>query len=137
MQEHRSLGVLAPVALLRLEGLCALSASAFAYHTLGFGWWQFGLLFLVPDLSMLGYLAGKRMGAALYNLGHTYVVAASFGAVCWLADVRAGVGPALIWIAHIGFDRGLGYGLKQASGFGDTHLGVLGRQRGSAKSDDR
>ncbi|MCS4316879.1 hypothetical protein M2407_001178 [Serratia sp. BIGb0234] len=35
---------------------------------------------------------------------------------------------ALIWGAHIGFDRALGYGLKYASGFADTHLGGLGRK---------
>jgi hypothetical protein len=36
-------------------------------------------------------------------------------------------GPlALIWLAHIGIDRALGYGLKYASGFGFTHLGRIG-----------
>jgi len=33
---------------------------------------------------------------------------------------------ALIWFAHIGIDRALGYGLKYTSGFKDTHLGRLG-----------
>jgi len=35
----------------------------------------------------------------------------------------------LIWFAHIGFDRALGYGLKYASAFSDTHLGRIGRHR--------
>jgi hypothetical protein len=33
---------------------------------------------------------------------------------------------ALIWLAHIGFDRALGYGLKYKAGFGFTHLGRIG-----------
>jgi hypothetical protein len=32
---------------------------------------------------------------------------------------------AMIWLAHIGFDRALGYGLKYSAGFGFTHLGRL------------
>jgi hypothetical protein len=36
---------------------------------------------------------------------------------------------ATIWIAHIGFDRALGYGLKYGSGFTHTHLGRIGRDR--------
>jgi hypothetical protein len=36
---------------------------------------------------------------------------------------------ALIWLAHIGIDRALGYGLKYSAGFGFTHLGRIGRQK--------
>ena len=35
---------------------------------------------------------------------------------------------ALIWAAHIGFDRALGYGLKYPTSFGETHLGRIGRR---------
>jgi hypothetical protein len=35
---------------------------------------------------------------------------------------------ALIWAAHVGFDRMLGYGLKYPTAFGDTHMGRIGRQ---------
>ena len=34
---------------------------------------------------------------------------------------------AMIWLAHIGIDRALGYGLKYSAGFGFTHLGRIGR----------
>ncbi|MGB8400729.1 DUF4260 family protein [Bradyrhizobium sp.] len=34
---------------------------------------------------------------------------------------------AMIWLAHIGFDRALGYGLKYQAGFGFTHLGRIGK----------
>ncbi|MEF9606012.1 DUF4260 family protein, partial [Paracoccus sp. PXZ] len=33
-----------------------------------------------------------------------------------------------LWLAHVGFDRVLGYGLKLPSGFRDTHLGRIGRE---------
>ncbi len=104
--------------------------SALVYHRLGFNWWHFGLMFFLPDLSMLGYISGKEIGAALYNLGHTYVIAVPCGVVCWFLDNTVGMTAGLVWIAHIGFDRALGYGLKHASGFGDTHLGTVGRNRG-------
>ena len=32
------------------------------------------------------------------------------------------IGFSLIWLAHIGFDRTLGYGLKCPTAFKDTHL---------------
>ena len=34
---------------------------------------------------------------------------------------------AMIWLAHIGFDRALGYGLKYERGFGFTHMGRIGK----------
>lgn len=123
-----------PVIILRLEALCAFVASVLAYHRFGFNWWHFGLLFFLPDLSILGYIYGKKVGAALYNIGHTYAVAVPFGAVFWFADNQLGMAAGLVWIAHIGFDRCLGYGLKHASGFGDTHLGRTGRTRGQLNS---
>ncbi len=57
---------------------------------------------------------------------HTYISPLVLGTVGVLADVSLAVLLALIWTAHIGFDRVLGYGLKYATAFGDTHLGRLG-----------
>ena len=37
--------------------------SILAYHWQLGSWWTFAALFLVPDLSMLGYLAGPSVGA--------------------------------------------------------------------------
>jgi len=99
--------------LLRLEGLVVLAAALAGYSQLGAGWGAFAIAFLLPDLSWLGYLAGPRQGAAAYNVAHSY-----------LGPVALALG--LVWCAHIGFDRMLGYGLKYASGFGATHLGRLG-----------
>lgn len=113
---------LADVVLLqRLEGLVALAGAVAAYGWLGQSWIVFALLFIAPDLFMLGYLRGKSTGALVYNLGHTYAAPAVLvliglaGGGAWL------FGVATIWIAHIGFDRMLGYGLKLGD-FKQTHL---------------
>ncbi len=119
----------APRLLLRLEGGAVLAAAAAAYAHAGQGWGMFALLFLVPDLSMLGYLRGPRVGALCYNLGHSYLGPAALGAIGLAASQPLSMALALIWIAHIGFDRLLGYGLKHAAGFGFTHLGVVGSAR--------
>lgn len=111
-----------PLTLLRIEGGLALAAAVLAYGALGGAWGLFALLFLLPDLSMAGYLLGRRLGALSYNAGHTYIAPALAGAVLYLADGPHVARLALIWAAHIGFDRLLGYGLKYPTGFGRTHL---------------
>ncbi|MGH8459822.1 MAG: DUF4260 domain-containing protein [Nevskiales bacterium] len=113
--------------LLRIEGLAVLAAAAAAYAQFGAGWGWFAALFLVPDLSFLAYLAGPRAGAAAYNVMHSYVGALALLAVGVLGAMPLMLAVALVWCAHIGFDRALGYGLKYAGGFGETHLGRLGR----------
>jgi hypothetical protein len=114
-------------AVLRLEGLCVLAASAFAYSKFGAGWGVFFVCFFLPDLSFLGYLAGPRVGALTYNGAHSYVgaVACLAASIAWPSQVPLAAG--LIWVAHIGFDRALGYGLKYSEGFSFTHLGPIGR----------
>ena len=90
-------------------------------------WFMFFLLVLVPDLSMLGYLAGPAVGSRLYNLVHNYV-APLFLACYGLSIGRQDVVPyALVWMAHVGFDRMTGMGLKYPTAFRDTHLGRIGR----------
>ena len=107
---------------LRLEGVAIALAAAAVYQILAGSWLLFALLFLVPDIFMLGYLRNPKVGALVYNLGHTYV--APFILLFWWFTVSA---PAVLWVAciwtaHIGFDRALGYGLKDTSGFKNTHL---------------
>ena len=119
--------------ILRLEGVAMLVLSAAAYSQWSqHGWGLFALLFLAPDLSIAGYLAGSRIGAVTYNVVHTYVgpAALACAAVLWLGPFWLGI--ALIWSAHIGFDRAVGYGLKLPAGFHDTHLGPMGRSRANA-----
>ncbi len=114
-------------AVLRLEGLAVLLAALVAYQHAGFAWSTFAWFILLPDLSFLGYLAGPRLGALSYNLAHSY----TGPVLCLAAAIGLGMPlalcAALIWLAHIGVDRSLGYGLKYAQGFGFTHLGRVGK----------
>lgn len=113
--------------LLRLEGLAFFAVAVAAYAQYGAGWGWFAALFLLPDLSFAAYLAGPRVGAAAYNASHSYIAALALGALGLLAAMPSVLAVALVWCAHIGFDRALGFGLKYASGFDRTHLGRLGR----------
>jgi hypothetical protein len=118
----------APRLLLRAEGLAIALASIAAFSSIGASWRLFAALVLAPDLAILFYLAGPRTGAFAYNAVHVYLgPLALLGAAVALA-APTGVAVALIWSAHIGFDRALGYGLKYGEGFAFTHLGRIGRQ---------
>jgi hypothetical protein len=112
-----------PRLLLRLEGAVVLVAAALAYAGNGGGWAMFAFLFLVPDVFMLGYLGGRGIGAAVYNAGHTYAAPAALAAYGLFQAQPLALEIALIWIAHIGFDRLLGFGLKYQTAFGHSHLG--------------
>lgn len=112
---------------LRLEGLCIFAAAMLANSKLGFSWDIFALFFFAPDISLIGYLAGPRIGAITYNSGHSYI-----GVIVCLVAGYFLPAPTLsfagiIWCAHIGFDRALGFGLKYPAEFGFTHLGLIGR----------
>jgi hypothetical protein len=113
--------------LLRLEGLALGASCVWLYAGAHRSWWLFAALVLLPDLSMLGYLRGPRLGAVLYNVVHTWVAPLALFATGWWASVSLPLALAFIWGAHIGFDRALGYGLKLPSGFQDTHLGRIGK----------
>lgn len=113
---------MSPRFVLRLEGFLVFLASTAAYAATGASWWLFAAALLVPDLFMAGYLANPRIGALVYNLGHTYAVALILGAGAYFLQVSLAGALALIWAAHIGIDRALGYGLKRPTSFHDTHL---------------
>jgi hypothetical protein len=114
--------------LLRIEGAAAFAAALLLYGHAGFSWPVFVLLFLAPDLAMVAYVAGPRAGAAAYNLAHTYTLALAVTLAGFFGGMPLATAAGLILIAHIGFDRALGFGLKYASGFGDTHLRSTGRR---------
>jgi hypothetical protein len=111
-----------PRVLLGLEGLAAACAAVALYFHLGFAWWLLLAFVLAPDLSAAGYIGGPRIGAAIYDAGHTYVLplALTIGGLLTDTDVAMQVG--LIWLTHIGVDRAAGYGLKYPTSFKDTHL---------------
>jgi hypothetical protein len=114
--------------LLRLEGFAAFAVAVALYAYNGFSWPAFALLFLAPDLSMLAYFGGPRVGAAAYNLVHTYALALALALSGFFSAMPALTAAGLILVAHIGIDRTLGYGLKYSTTFGDTHLGRIGRR---------
>jgi len=115
-----------PRIILRLEGLAVLALATWLFARGGHSWPLFAILFLVPDVSFAAYAMGPRIGALGYNLLHSYVGPIVLGAL-FVATGRPPV-LALVWAAHIGFDRMLGYGLKYPTAFGDTHMGRIGRQ---------
>ena len=117
------LGFSRPAVLLRAEGAAMLLTSVMLYWVSGGSWLLFALLLLVPDLSMLGYLAGPRVGATVYNVFHAYPLPAALGAFGLLGGSPLALAVALVWFAHIGMDRLVGYGLKYPTEFKDTHLG--------------
>ncbi|HLJ83585.1 MAG TPA: DUF4260 domain-containing protein [Candidatus Eremiobacteraceae bacterium] len=117
-----------PKYLLRAEGLVALGLILVLYWHGGFSWLLFAVLFLAPDISMLGYLKSPSIGALSYNAVHSYVGPVLLALVGVADDIRMCLTISLIWTAHIAFDRMLGYGLKYPTAFSDTHLGKIGRR---------
>lgn len=126
---------------IRLNGLAILGMAVVAYALAGGSWWLFLGLLLVPDVFMLGYIAGPRVGAHVYNVGHSLlwpVALVSIGlvtslgpeAVAGFAGAGAGRSSGLlrvgvIWAAHIGLDRAFGFGYKYTSAFSDTDIGSV------------
>lgn len=106
-----------------------MAFSLLAYGLDGGRWSLFVLLFLAPDLSMLAYLAGPRWGGIAYNLLHAMIGPALLAAVALVLVQPLMIHLALIWFAHIGFDRMLGYGLKSHDSFHRTHMGLIGKAR--------
>jgi len=112
-----------PAILLRLEALVVAVAAVALYFDGDYAAWALFAFILAPDLAFAGYLGGPRVGAVVYNLAHTYVWPVALAAGCLLSgEAGLPVQIALIWAAHIGVDRVLGYGLKYPTAFKDTHL---------------
>jgi hypothetical protein len=102
-----------PLVLQRLEGLVLFGAAIAVYAAQGFSWPLFALLLLAPDLAALGYLANSRLGNISYNLAHTLSAPLAIAVLAGLTGNPLELQLALIWLAHIGMDRTVGYGFKQ------------------------
>lgn len=113
-----------PRTFLRIEGLAIFGVALASYLVIGGPIWLLVVLALAPDLAMVGYLAGPGVGSLSYNVVHTYTLPIALGALGYWTDVRIATLVALIWAAHIGADRLVGYGLKFDTGFKDTHLSI-------------
>ncbi|CAN5793735.1 hypothetical protein BH24CHL8_BH24CHL8_09820 [soil metagenome] len=116
--------------LLRAEGVAVFAVGAASYVAAGGEPWLLLPLFFVPDISMLGYLGGPRLGAVTYNLAHTLVLPIILALTGWWLSQPLLLMAAGVTATHIGLDRTLGYGLKYPTSFQDTHLGRIGKQRG-------
>ena len=112
--------------LLRLEGLALFAGMTLLYAVWGGYWWVYAVLFLMPDLSFAAYLAGPRTGAIVYNAAHSYMAPMTLMISGFALASPLTLSIAMIWLAHIGIDRALGYGLKYQAGFTFTHLGRIG-----------
>ena len=114
-------------AILRGEALAAFVAGiAIWVANDGSPLWLAAFL-LVPDISMIGYLANDRIGSLTYNAVHNFILAGALLGIGWWLGWRFGLMAGALLLAHVGMDRALGYGLKLPTGFHDTHLGRIGR----------
>lgn len=113
----------------RAEGVAVLASGLALYWQvdIGWAWWVAVLLFFAPDLSFAAYAFGPRAGALGYNLVHIYGFSLSLFAIGLIAGMPVLTACGALWLAHAGFDRMLGYGLKAPEGFGLTHLGRIGK----------
>jgi hypothetical protein len=113
-----------PDILLHIEGLVFLIAGCLAYgHLYPHKWGLFALLFLVPDVSLLPYMRSKGLAAAsIYNIVHSYLLPLALALFAWKEQWMPAGEVSLIWMAHISFDRLLGYGLKYPGEFSHTHI---------------
>ncbi len=122
-----------PRLLLHAEGAAVAAAAIALYFYADYPWWLLVALALAPDLSLVGYVAGPRVGSTIYNAAHTYAPPVALGAIGVIAGADLAVQLALIWITHIGVDRAIGYGLKYPASFKETHLQRVGWAREDAE----
>ena len=113
--------------LLKLEELFLFGLALFLFSQLDYGWGWYALLFLTPDLSMVGYLANPRVGSWTYNFIHHKGLAMALYVLGHLLSIPWLMFTGTILLGHSSFDRVLGYGLKYSDAFQNTHLGRIGR----------
>jgi hypothetical protein len=104
------------------EQLALFLASLYLFSLSGFAWWVYLLLWITPDVGMVGYLLNPKIGSLTYNFTH------------WQLGAWVLILPGLIWqlpwlllvgtivLGHSSLDRVLGYGLKYPDNFKHTHL---------------
>lgn len=117
------------VAIQRLEGLVIFLGSLYIFNLRDGNWLAFILGFIAVDITMVGYLVNNKVGAYIYNLGHTFVMPSLVYVLARHFDNSTLTFISLIWFAHIAFDRALGWGLKYETGFRDTHLGKISKPK--------
>jgi hypothetical protein len=114
--------------LMKLEALALWGLSVFLFAQLGYAWWWYPVLFFAPDLSMLGYLGGTRLGAIIYNIVHHHAVSIGLYVLGFFLGLPILQLTGVILFGHSNMDRLMGYGLKYLDAFQNTHLGMIGKQ---------
>ena len=114
--------------VLRLECLLIFVITLYLFHKLGGNWLMYGVIMVGVDLSAAGYLANKRLGGIIYNIGHSYIIPRLILLGGLVTDTDPIILFALVWNSHISLDRALGFGLKHES-FHLTHLGPIGKSK--------
>ena len=108
--------------VLRLEALALAIAAIAAYRAFEGSWGLYFAVWLAPDLAMLGYIWGSRVGALCYNTTHALIGPFALTALGVITADTLLTQLGLVWISHVGIDRVLGYGLKYRDGFHHTHF---------------
>ena len=121
--------------LIKIEEAAQFVLSIVLFSQLPFAWWTFPALFLLPDLSMLGYLMGAKVGGFTYNLVHHKALGIALGVAGLFLQNNELLFAGILLFGHSSLDRAMGYGLKYDKGFAYTHLGEVGRQT-NVKSKD-
>jgi hypothetical protein len=114
--------------IIKLEELAMLGLSIWALIYFNADWWYYPLLALGPDISMLGYIGGNKIGALIYNLFHHKAVAILFFILGIVFTETTMQLAGIILFGHSSMDRTFGYGLKLKEGFKYTHLGMIGKK---------
>ena len=117
--------------VLKLEELMMFLLGYFLFMQMDLPWWWFFALLLTPDIGMLGYIFGNRVGAFTYNIFHHrgLAILLYFIGVSHLYVPETEL-IGIILFSHIAMDRMFGYGLKYEKGFRFTHLGEIGKKHG-------
>jgi hypothetical protein len=115
--------------IIQLEELAMLAFSFLATLSVGFSWWIFWVLLLVPDVSMLGYLVNTKVGAFFYNLFHHRALGIGLIMAGYFMDSNYIILAGWIFFGHSAMDRVFGYGLKFDDNFKHTHLGWIGEKK--------
>nr|WP_315153975.1 DUF4260 domain-containing protein [uncultured Flavobacterium sp.] len=112
--------------LLKLEELGQLLFSIVLFNNLEYSWWIYIACFLLPDLSMVGYLINSKIGALFYNIFHHKLIAVFIYFIGIYFNISLLVLAGIILFGHSAFDRFFGFGLKFNDDFKNTHLGWIG-----------
>lgn len=115
--------------LIQVEEAAQFTLSIILFAKLPFVWWVYPALFLLPDLSMIGYAVNNKVGAFAYNLLHYKAVAIAVGVMGLFLANDYFVLAGLVLFGHSSLDRMFGYGLKYNQGFNFTHLGEVGPEK--------